>query len=371
MQHSTIPASPAGPIPADAPVRQAALLPKLVDIGHALAGAQIEAFRYRLADALLKLSETSLRPAEEQASFHAYNYLRNQAPVFCETLSEIIHTNTAAALHDLELGRPAAPRLDPKADNFEAMEDQVLQDEVNLALEQHCADALAELNVRIAALLGRERIDTDTNPWRPQVFVQSVCQAWRNIDGERASLRVMLGQLGPGCFLRLDAVYAALNAALAGKGILPDIKAAVRARKREMATATFAATTSPILLARGKHYNRVRDWLLSPGKGQAAEVADHLNLPDLFGAQDAVGNWQANTINVAVGPRLFGHLTRLQQQLDASVGEAGGLATSTDTSAAAPAATATVLRHIRSGLPDGVLTTVDDNTIELLARIVD
>jgi hypothetical protein len=355
-------------------VRHGALLPKLVDIGHALAGAQIEAFRYQLADALLNLSETSLRPAEEQASFHAYNHLRKKAPVFCETLSEIIHANTAAALQDLETGRPPAPRLDPKADNFQAMEDQILQDEVNLALEQHCADALAELNLRIAALLGRERVDTDTNPWRPQVFVQAVCQAWRNIDDERASARVMLGRLGPGCFLRLDAVYAALNAALAGKGILPDIKAVVRARRRETATATFAATTSPALLARGQRYNRVRDWLISPGKGQAAEVAqatDHLNLPDLFAAQDAVGNWQANTINVAVGPRLFGYLTRLQQQLDASAGGAAAQAALADMTAAEPAATATLLRHIRSGLPDGVLTTVDDNTIELLARVFD
>ncbi len=380
---------------AGTPGRYPAVLPKLVDVAHALAGAQIESFRYRLADALLKLSETSNLPAEEQASFHAYNYLRNHGNVFCETLSTTIHAATAAALRDLEKGRPAAPRLNPDADNFDAMEDQILQDEVNQALEQQLAEPLEELNLRIAAVLGRERVDTDTNPWRPQVFVQAVCLAWRNIDHERASMRTMLGCLSPNCFIKLDAVYAALNTALAGKGILPDIKKVVRERKREAVKVAFAATTSPVLLARGQRYNRVRDWLLSSGEARtaddvAAAASADLNLPDLFGAQDAAGNWASNTISVAVGPRLFGHLTRLQKQLDASrQGDAAALATSPATAttqatatASTPAtatatapvpatATASILRHIRSGLPDGILTTVDSNTIELLARIVD
>lgn len=345
--------------------QHAGVLTKLVDVAHALAGAQIEAFRYRLADVLLNLSETSQRPAEEQASFHAYNHLRNDGQVFCEALSTIIHATTAAALRDLEKCRLPAPRLNPDADNFEAMEDQILQDEVAQALEQQFAEPLEELNLRIAVVLGRQRVETDVNPWRPQVFVQAVCLAWRNIDNERASTRTMLACLAPSCFLRLDAVYAALNAALSGKGILPDIKAVVRERKREAAKAAFAATTSPILLARGQRYNRVRDWLLSAGNAAAADPADtanpdgHLNLPDLFAAQDATGNWASNTISVPVGARLNSHLTRLQRQLDVSAGDAQ------------TPATASILRHIHSGLPDGVLTTVDGNTIELLARIVD
>ncbi|WP_151448363.1 DUF1631 family protein [Lacisediminimonas profundi] len=350
-----------------APARQAALLHKLVHVAVALTGAKLDVFRYQLGDALLKLSETSKRPAEEQASFHAYNHLRNHGEAFCEALSVAIESLTTAALRELEKGRPVVPGLPAAdkgmADSFEAMEDRVLLDELALSIEQQLAQPLEALNLRIAEVLNRDRVDTEFNPWRPQLFVLALCQAWRSIDSERASLRVVLSRLGPQLFLNLNAVYGALNVALAEHGILPDVKAIVRARRVGKGAMPFAATTSPILQARGRRYNRVRDWLLSAGKPKSADPAadqsDDLNLPDLFGTQDAGGNWQANTISVAVGPRLFGHLTRLQTELERSGGER------------AVPASASVLRHIGSGMPEGLLTTVDENTIELLARIFD
>ena len=343
--------------------RHGALLHALPHIAQTHADAQIEKFRYQLADALLKLSETSNRPAEEQAAFHAYNHLRNHGAKFCKSLSSAISTLTAAALRNLEKGRTEPSVITAAAESFEDMEDRMLEDEIRYSLEQHVGTALEALNLRIAELLGRERVDTELNPWRPLLFVQAIRQAWTGIDADRAARRVMLSRLGPQLFFRLDAIYSALNASLVENSILPDIKAVARQRKRgksPMPAMPFASTTSPILMARGERYNRVRDWLLSGGgKPSQPEESGHLNLPDLFGTPDAAGNWQANTISVAVGPRLFSHLTRLQKQLDAGIGERQ-----------APVS-ATVLRHIRAGLPEGNLTAVDENTIELLARIFD
>lgn len=345
--------------------RQGRLLRKLLDGAQAIAARELEDFRFRLADALLKLSETTHVPAEEQASFHGHNHLRKDGDKLCAAFMSALNQHTSAALRALEEGRQDLPPLIPA--NLDGAEDRLLLDELASALEKQCGDALAELNCSLAALLERETLATHQNPWRPQVFLTAFHHAWCAIDDQRATRRVVLGLLGPQLFLRLDALYAGLNAALAEAGISPDPKALARARRNAAPVASekpeqpapFAATTSPMMRVQDERYYRVRDWLLAgsaPARGgHEGEVAD-LNLPDLFSAPNTTGDLQANTINVAVSPRLFTHLTRLQQKLERTLrqGSAEG---------------AEVLRHISRGLPPGVLSRVDENTLELVERV--
>jgi hypothetical protein len=348
--------------------RQSRLLRKLLDGAQAIAARELEGFRFRLADALLKLSETTHVPAEEQASFHGHNHLRKEGDKLCAAFMSALNQHTSAGLRALEEGRQDLPPLIPA--NLDGAEERLLLDELASALEKQCADALAELNCSLGALLEREALSTHQNPWRPQVFLTAFHHAWCTIDDERATRRVVLGMLGPQLFLRLDALYAGLNAALAEAGISPDAKALARARRSAVQVATsatdkpdapalFAATTSPTMRVEDERYYRVRDWLLagSPpaGAGNEGDVAD-LNLPDLFSAPNTTGDLQANTVNVAVAPRLFAHLTRLQQKLERTLRQSS-------------ADGADVLRHISRGLPPGVLSRVDENTLELVERV--
>lgn len=342
------------------------LLRKLLDGAQAVAAREVEHFRYRLADALLKLSETTNVPAEEQASFDAYNHLRKDGEKLCAAFIAALEQHCSAAVRALEEGRQdAAPAF---AADLDGAQDKFLLDEVAQSLERQSGDALAILNCSLGALLAREGLATAHNPWRPQVFLGAFYRAWSAIDGERASRRVVLGLIGPQLFPRLDAVYAGLNALLAESGFAPDPKALARARRaatqaaeppRRSPPMLFAATTSPALRVREERYYRVRDWLLGGSRPASAEpqgdMAD-LNLPDLFAEPDTTGKLQANTISVAVAPQLFGHLTRLQQKLEKSL-------------RIAQPAGADILRHIGRGLPPGVLSPVDANTLELMERV--
>ncbi|MDB5797339.1 MAG: hypothetical protein JWP36_1241, partial [Paucimonas sp.] len=351
------------PAPSAAPARQAALLHKLSQIALALAKRQIDSFRFQLGDALLHFSESTDRPVEEKASFDAHHHLKKKGDAFCIAFESRLDTLSAAALRTLERGRAADADLALATEDFDQAQHRVLQDELSDALEQHAGDTLHLLDLRVAALLGRDALDADSNPWRPQIFVQAFCQAWASIDDGAASRRATLRLLNPRLFLPLPALYGALNAVLVENGVLPELQAQALARTRQREKAMpFAATTSPAVRLRGARYHRVRDFLLgapAPDTKPGNADTDHLNLPDLFSEPDANGKLQTNTISVAVGPRLFTSLTRLQRQLEEGGSEGG-----------APAS-ASVLRHIKEGLPEGVLTRVDENTIELLARIFD
>lgn len=110
-------------------------------------------------------------------------------------------------------------------------------------------------------------------------------------------------------------------------------------------------------------YNKVRDWLLSSKKGkESSGSGEDLNIPDLFAPGAEGESWNSNTISVKVGPRLFGYLTRLQQQVDQLEAEAPSIG--------APINAAT-LRQVKDQAPPGTLTQIDENTIELLAKIFD
>jgi hypothetical protein len=93
-----------------------------------------------------------------------------------------------------------------------------------------------------------------------------------------------------------------------------------------------------------------------------AGEAEDLNIPDLFAPGGAGENWSPNTISVKVGPRLFGHLASLQRRL--SEMETTGAVDATPQSAG-------TLRSVKHQVPPGTLTQIDENTIELLAKIFD
>lgn len=344
------------------------LLRKLQDGAQVIAAREMENFRYRLAEALLKLSETTNVPAEEQASFDAYNHLRKSGNELCAAFASTLDQFCSAGVRALEDGRPDALPLLPA--DLETAQDRFLLDDVARSLEKQSGDALAELNCGLAALLSRDALAMSHNPWRPQVFLSAFYRAWSEIDSDRASRRVVIGLIGAQSFLRLDAVYAGLNATLAESGIAPDAKALARARRalaqmadpvpvRRSEVLPFSSTTSPAMRMRDERYYRVRDWLLGgsrPGEDAAQDELTHLNLPDLFAEPDTTGNLQANTISVAVAPRLFSHLTRLQHKLQAAMG-------------ASHPAGADILRHIGTGVPQGVLSPVDENTLALMEAV--
>ncbi|MDQ9170779.1 DUF1631 family protein [Oxalobacteraceae bacterium R-40] len=341
-----------------------ALFQNLVSLVTVLCAEKIDDFSERLAQALLHLSEQSVKPTEAELSFNGFNYLRKNFSAFQKNFVQELDELLAREIRLIEqnkIGMQQHDNSDLSLVTFEEMENKVLLGNVAQSLELALGDTLSALNLRIGWILGREETTTAENPFRPQVFVEAIYQAWRKIDPAPESHRVMLHQLGPELFLPLNAIFGQLNEALVERSILPDLTEAYRKKKAE----NKVGLPPPKVEKRDQSkYNKVRDWLLSAGKKKSGgdAAADDLNVPDLFSLTEGGGNWNANTISVKVGPRMFVYLNNLQSQIDRM--EMDGQLDPVPQSAA-------TLRKVKEQAPPGMLTAVDENTIELLANILD
>jgi hypothetical protein len=341
-----------------------ALFQNLVSLVTVLSAEKIDDFSERLAQALLHLSEQSVKPTEAELSFNGFNYLRKNFSAFQKNFIQELDELLAREIRLIEqnkIGMPEQDNADLSLVTFEEMENKVLLGNVAQSLELAMGDALSALNLRIGWILGHEETTTAENPFRPQVFVEAIYQAWRKIDPAAESHRVMLHQLGPELFLPLDSIFGQLNETLVERSILPDLAEAYRKKKAE----NKVGLPPPKVEKRDQSkYNKVRDWLLSAGKKKSGSdtSADDLNVPDLFSLTEGGGNWNANTISVKVGPRMFVYLNNLQSQIDRM--EMDGQLDPVPQNAA-------TLRKVKEQAPPGMLTAVDENTIELLANILD
>jgi hypothetical protein len=349
------------------PSGRAAVLKNLVSLAAALTTEQIQGFSSRLTDALLNLSEQTVRPNEATLSFDAFNHLRINGDVFRQGLAARL---TELFLQEARLLESGSKRAAAEADSdlslvtFDEMETKVLLSNVSQSLELDISEVLEALNLRIGWLYARDQMPVAENPFRPQVFVQAIHEAWCKIDPVTESHRVVLRLLGPELFLPLKPVLQSLNDALIEQNVLPDLTEAYRLKKSE----NKIGMPAPKVAKRdASRYNKVRDWLLSKkngGKGKTASVAgnEDLNVPDLFAPAAEGEGWNDNTISVKVGPRLFGYLTALQSQIDQfeSSDESFDLVQG-----------AAALRKVKDHVPPGSLTHIDENTIELLAKIFD
>src|SRR3569623_563683 len=346
------------------PAKRAAILQELSSLAATLAARQLESFSDRLSEALLNLSEQSVRPAEAAASFNAFNHLRLNSSRFQHTAAACLEDELGRAIQLLEKDRRSEEEqagADLALVTFEEMENRVLIGNIGQSLEADIAGPLGALNLRLAFLFGREEMANADNPFHPQIFLQALYQSWCKIDSAAESHSIVLRLLGPELFLPLDAIMRELNESLIAHGVLPDLTEAYRRKK-----AQNKVGMPPPKVAKNDEgrYNKVRDWLLARGKHKAGaqEGGEDLNVPDLFAPATEGGSWHANTISVKVGPRLFGYLTSLQQQIDKL--EADGDMVDVPQSA-------TTLRRVKDHVPYGTLTQIDENTIELLAKIFD
>lgn len=339
------------------------ILQNLASVASSLASEQLEDFSERLSAALLQLSEQTVRPNDAELSFNAFNHLRINGAQFQRAVSICLTEFLMQEVRALEIGGKSALQsnhADLSLVSFDEMENRVLLGNISQSLELDISDLLKALNLRIGWLVGQEEMPAIENPFRPQVFVQAVYEGWCKIDSVAESRRVMLRLLGPELFLPLATILQELNQALVERSILPDLNKAYRLKK----TQNKIGLPPPKVPKRDEsRYNKVRNWLLS-GKKDKKENGDEedLDVPDLFASGGAGENWSANTISVKVGPRLFGHLTNLQKQIDQL--EAGGKSIGIPQSA-------TTLRQVKNHVPVGSLTQIDENTIELLAKIFD
>ncbi|WP_423682198.1 DUF1631 family protein [Undibacterium sp. WLHG33] len=338
------------------------MLQSLVPVATNLISSQLEAFSSRLTDALFKISDQTLQPEEAARSFEACQLLKRNQTTFYRLMAshisamlmkEVSVINTRKRLkdnHDIK---------DISLVTFEEMENKVLTNNLTKSLEVNNAEKLVELNCRIGLVMKRTPITVSQNPFRPEIFVNAVLQAWMELESTTVTPHLIIRIMQPDLFLNLSTVYQGLNDALAERGIVVDTDAVKRESKKR-----HAPLKSEDLDARDPYLqNKLRN-IFFP------QASKDRNQPGSIGAFAQSGSGSAGqgsswsygdagdvADTVTIDRQFFDYLTGLQKQILQSQPE--------------QAEVRSHLRRLSQEAPPGELTHIDQNTIELLARIFD
>lgn len=202
-----------------------ALLHTLVFTALRLCTAQLNDFASRLETTLGIQAENAttetdrdlLRAAHERLRTHSATFQRLAGDFLQRTLMQAVQETAEHAAGALEAGA-----MDLSLITFNAMECKVIIDNVSQVIDRAGAEQLALLNLRIAHWLQTDDIRSSHNPFRSEVFLQAVSDAWGTFDAEGGAHRLVLKQMMPEVFLQLVPLWQALNQELAVRRVLPD-----------------------------------------------------------------------------------------------------------------------------------------------------
>ncbi|MBC3875612.1 DUF1631 family protein [Undibacterium flavidum] len=201
------------------------ILQNMVPLATNLVSSQLEAFSTRLADQLFKLSDQAVRPDEAKLSFDAHQLIKRNSTTFYRLVASQINTaltKEVSVFNTRKRAKKEDQYLDNTAQTYEEMEGKILLRNASHALEVLNAEPLVMLNTLIGRILNRMPIDVTQNPFRPEIFVKAVHQAWMELDPNPASHLLVLRLLQPTVFLQLSPILDDINQELMARGIRPE-----------------------------------------------------------------------------------------------------------------------------------------------------
>lgn len=387
--------------PATSSPTRISVIESLVPIAVNEAAEQLEVFTERLGDAMFRLSDQTVRPNEANLSFNAYNHLKKNATQLHRGIVGALSTALLREIASLEKSFTPVLDLDQpdlSLVSLDEMENKVLIGNIGQTIELDNSTALVALNIRLSRLLQRQEISIAQNPFRPAVFVRAVFDAWCKFDTDSGAERLVLRLFRPDVFLDFDPIFSELNRALVARGIVPDLAEVYRTTKRSR-----KPPVSPEAERRdASMQNKLQRWLekvsgepagkaaKSTAAGTATGVAKNGGSRvgasgENAGYEGGNGGWSrsgssangssnhgkgrsrqvpqgAGAADGATSEALLRYLSEIQRNALDATGNDG---------TPAFAQTAATLRHIPRQAPSGSMTALDQNTVELLARIFD
>jgi hypothetical protein len=199
-----------------------ALLEELIGIAVKQAGDQYLDLANKLAGALIDATDGDTRQIQQR--LRAGNQLRNRNFAFLHIAT---HTLEKALRHEIA---QLAPGVKPVARDagqglslvsMEEMDNKVALGGVSKPFETLYADQLQTLSVRLAFLLDRDILRVNQNPFRPEVFLVALQDAWTEFDPEEEAAGLLQPLLKPGMFIEMGPMLEALSLTLQSKGVLP------------------------------------------------------------------------------------------------------------------------------------------------------
>jgi hypothetical protein len=234
------------PAARQAAATQQAALDSLVGIATAQIDEQLTPAIARMSAFLSDVDRPGLDTRDVYRRVRSAKLLKDNGYAFFHLAS----TGIGRALRQ-ELARlqpqDAAIKSDPAALSLvplEVMDSKVAFGAITRPFDIACSEQLATLSVRLGLLLGKGVLRADANPFRPEVFLKALEEAWREFEPEEESHGLILDLLQPGVVFDFAPLYDALVAGLTRKGGQPGSVEAYRIQKTDDAAAARAARAS-------------------------------------------------------------------------------------------------------------------------------
>ncbi|HEX8956434.1 MAG TPA: DUF1631 family protein, partial [Burkholderiaceae bacterium] len=188
--------------------------------------SQLDDFAKRLVDALMQLSEVATDAKQASLTFNSSNLLKRNLYAYRYTAA----AKVKKALQDeIEMLENPTFAIRNKYDDeltlvpYEDMDKKLLLGNMARPLEAKHAEQLTAMRMRIAHALGRDEISNNQNPFRPEVFISALNEAWAEFNPDVETHALVLPLFKEDVFLDLGPVYTELNSAMAEGGILPEL----------------------------------------------------------------------------------------------------------------------------------------------------
>ncbi|MGJ7917889.1 DUF1631 family protein [Massilia sp. LXY-6] len=225
---------------------QQATLESLVGIGAARLKEQLTPMIGRFGAALADVGQPGLGAREVYRRVRSAKLLKENSYAFFHLAATGVERALRQELDCLRAqgsagkAAPAALSLVP----LEVMDSKVAFGAITRPFDIAHSEQLAALSVRVGLLLGKGVLRADANPFRPEVFLKALEEAWREFEPEEESHGLILGLLRPELVFDFAPLYEALVDALTRKDGQPGSVEALRIQKTDDAAAARAARAS-------------------------------------------------------------------------------------------------------------------------------
>jgi hypothetical protein len=360
------------------------LFDSLVGIVTSHANEHLMALINRLVAALLDISDPSIDARAVYQRVKSGNLLKHNSYAFFHVAASGLEQavrKEIALLAPAPNGSRSTPAAALALVPFEEMDSRVAFGAISRPFEISYAEPLATLNVRLGFLLERDILRIGQNPFRPELFLIAINEAWCEFEPDQEAHKLILPLLRPNILFDFAPMFEALNLALMHNRTQPGSPESFHIRKTEHASAARAARAS----GQAALAQQLRQFLSSTEPATPEFDTEIPLIPDLPGMAQGSGGWRPSAapgyraaapatnrgatapppaaVTVQAGAPLFDLLARLQQGLP-------------EQPAHAPEALAVALPHnvfylprLKDGVPKGSLSRGDEGTIDLLSRI--
>ena len=176
---------------------------------------QLGAMVNRLVAALGDMTTAGLDAHTAFRRVKAGNLLKSNSYAFVHLAGEAVERALREAVDELVPGaKSRGDALSLSLVPLEVMDTKVAFGALCRPFDIAHAEALASLCVRIGLLLGRDLLRPGQNPFRPEVFLGAIHDAWRAFAPDQDDHGLLLPMLRPALFLELGPLFEAIDARL-------------------------------------------------------------------------------------------------------------------------------------------------------------